>query len=371
MARIESLNMLLDPEGKDFLAELYGKVIENIQKSTLSGTLKNTDLSGTPTSGTVEARRFVNAASEEYGTARAAGKGAAVKAKTVTVAIDKNKEIVEELEDKDISFYGVEGVLQRRSSNHVATMTRELERAFFEKAVSAGSAFTTTATDVAEILEAAIQQIETTKNNYVDGVPRDMIRVIATPAFYGKVRNLLDKTQNANVDTAAESFNTFHGVRVDSSVYLPEGTEFIVMVVGAIAQPVRPRPYSAEKIPLSEAYGIELFFYYGTQAVMPDLILYKGIDALGTLTVTSAEGSASGSTKITVTPAVSGGNTYVYKTGASITAPTYGQTLTSGWTAWDGTSDITATTGNKIGVAEVDSGKKCLKYGEASITAKA
>lgn len=267
--------MLLDPSGKDYLAELYGKVIENIQKNTLSATLKNTDLSGTPTSGTVEARRFVNAASKDYGTARGAGKGDAVKAKPVTVAIDQNKEIVEELEDKDISLYGVDGVLQRRASNHVQTMTRELERAFFAEAKTAGTAFTTSETDVAAILEAAIQQLETTKNDYVDGVPRDMIRVIATPAFYGKVRNLLDKTQNSNVDTAAESFNTFHGVRVDSSVYLPDGTDFLVMVTGSVAQPVRPRPYSAEKIPLSEAYAVELFFYYGTKAVMPDLIYYK------------------------------------------------------------------------------------------------
>ena len=147
MARIESLNVLLDPSGKDYLAELYGKVIDNIQKNTLSSTLKNTDLSGTPTSGTVEARRFVNAASKDYGTARGAGKGDAVKAKPVTVAIDQDKEIVEELEDKDVSLYGVDGVLQRRSSNHVLTMTRELERAFFAEAVATGAQFSTTESD--------------------------------------------------------------------------------------------------------------------------------------------------------------------------------------------------------------------------------
>ena len=33
MARIESLNILLDPTGKAFLAELYGKVIANVQKT--------------------------------------------------------------------------------------------------------------------------------------------------------------------------------------------------------------------------------------------------------------------------------------------------------------------------------------------------
>lgn len=273
--RMTSLNILLDPTGKDLLAELYGKVIENIQKATLSSVLKNTDLSGDPQAGSVEAKRFVNAASKAYGTARTAGKGDAVKAKPVTVKIDQDKEIVEELEQKDVMLYGVRDVLTRRSSNHVLTMTRELERAFFAEAVAGGTAFTTAETEVDKVLEAAIQQVETVKNDYVDGVPRDMIRVIATPKFYGDVRTQLDKTFRSNVDTAAESFMTFHGVKVDSSVYLPAGKEFIIMVNGSVAQPVLPRPYSAEKIPLSEAYAVELFFYYGTKTVMPDLIFYK------------------------------------------------------------------------------------------------
>ena len=42
--RIQSLNMLLDPTGKMFLAEEYGKVIENVQKLTISGAMKNTEL---------------------------------------------------------------------------------------------------------------------------------------------------------------------------------------------------------------------------------------------------------------------------------------------------------------------------------------
>lgn len=274
MARIESLNMLLDPTGKDFLAELYGKVIENVQKMTISSQLKNTDLSGTPASGTVEAKRFANANSAAYGTARAAGKGVAVKGKPVTVAIDVNREIVEELEQKDVSLYGVDGILERRSRNHVNTMVRELERAFFAEAVTAGTAITSSATEMQKKIEAAIQQMETTKNDYIDGYDRSMMSVIATPAVYGAVREFLDVTaRNANVDTAAESFERYHGVRLYSSVYLPAKTEFIVLGDGAVAQPVLPKPYTAEKVPLSEAYAVSLFFYYGTKAVTPDLIL--------------------------------------------------------------------------------------------------
>ena len=54
MARIDSLSIQLqtDSTAKDKLAEEYGKVIENLQKSTISSVLKNNDLSGDPASGT-------------------------------------------------------------------------------------------------------------------------------------------------------------------------------------------------------------------------------------------------------------------------------------------------------------------------------
>ena len=279
MPRIASLNLLNTEGGKAYLAELYGGVIEGIQKALVSGPLKNTELSGDPTSGTVEAKRFVNAQSQDYGTARTDGKGQAVKAATVTVPIDTDKEIVEELEQKDVRLYGVDGVMDRRSANHILRMAAELDTKFF--AVAAGSAVALNLsgyTDVAEELEAIIQEAETTKNRFVDGVPRSMMHLVLSPKYYGKVRNDLDKqTNNANVDTAAEEFYTWHGVRTQSCVNLPVGLDYILMVQGAVAQPVMADQYSAEKVPLSNAWAIELFYHYGTVAVTPDLIFKKGV----------------------------------------------------------------------------------------------
>lgn len=274
MARLETLNMLLESGGKDYLAEEYGKVIANIEKTTISGALKNTDLSGTPTSGSVEAKRFANAVSADYGTARSANKGESVKAKPVTVVINVDKEIIEEIEEKDVSLYGVDGVVAKRVANHGKAMTRELERAFFAEAATAGSALTTDKTNVNEKVEAIIQQIETTKNDYVDGVDRDMIAIICDTATYGDLRNFLDKdTHNANVGTDTAEFGRFHGVRVYSSVYLPAGVSAIGMVDGAVAQPVLPTVANPEKIQLSNAIGFGMFYSYGTKAVMPDLIV--------------------------------------------------------------------------------------------------
>lgn len=89
---------------------------------------------------------------------------------------------------------------------------------------------------------------------------------------------------------------------------------------------------------------------------------------LGTLTISSAAGSATGKTKITVSPSLTSGNKYVYKAASTVTSPAYGDDCSS-YTAWDGTSEITATTGNKICIVEVDSNKTAVKAGIATVTA--
>ena len=273
MPRITSLNILLEQTGKDYLSELYGRVIENVMKNLVSAGMKNQDLSGDPASGSVEAKRFVNASSKAYGTARAAGKGDAVKAKPVTVAIDTDREIVEELEQKDVTLYGVDGVMDRRAANHVLRMTAELDTAFFAAANTEATEVNVTASDpIEDQLETVIQACENTKNNFVDGVPRSMMNLVCSTAVYGKIRNALDKMQRSNVDTTAEEFLAWHGVDTKSCIHLPTGCDYLLIVDGAVAQPVMADQYAAEKIPLSNAYGVELFYHYGTKVVTPDLI---------------------------------------------------------------------------------------------------
>ena len=95
-----------------------------------------------------------------------------------------------------------------------------------------------------------------------------------------------------------------------------------------------------------------------------------GAQTLGTLTVTSAAGTSSGNTMITVSPAkANAGNVYKYKVGSAAETVTYGQNVKT-WTAWDGTSDITAASNQKITVVEAGSDYKALKAGNATVTAK-
>ena len=104
MARIESLSQLNESAGHDYLAESYGKVIENVQKSTISSIIKNTDLSGDPTTGTMEAKRFTNTASKAYGTARSGMAGQENIVRPVIVSVNVDKELIHEVEEKDIKL---------------------------------------------------------------------------------------------------------------------------------------------------------------------------------------------------------------------------------------------------------------------------
>lgn len=280
MARLDSLSIDLRTTGKDKLAEEYGKVIENLQHITLASRLKNTDLSGDPTSGTVEAKRFVNKVGKAYGTARTAGKADYIKAEPVVIAINDDTEYLEEVEEKDLKTYGVNGLIERRTRNHQDALAVELDTKFFAEAVSEGTSFTPSAgaTAIEDEIEEAIQEVETTKNDFVQGVPRNMIEVVMSPAYYGKLRNKINSISNSNDLGQVRNYEEgiFNNVSVYSNVFLPQGINYVVMVKGAVAQPIMTSIYNPAKVDLSDATAFGLFAYKGTKAVTPDLIIYNG-----------------------------------------------------------------------------------------------
>lgn len=92
--------------------------------------------------------------------------------------------------------------------------------------------------------------------------------------------------------------------------------------------------------------------------------------SLEDLSVESTAGTAPGTTALEVTPTLTVGRTYRYKTGGSVQLPVLYQDL-SDWTEWNGTSDVAATTGDMIVVAEVDALGLCMAAGSTTVTAKA
>ena len=102
----DQIELFIPPKkGKSHVLRIIRELIEFEPKSKktdlsqalkyLSSVLKNKDLSGDPTSGTVEAKRFVNISGNAYGTARTAGAGQLVKVKPVVISINDNTEYIE------------------------------------------------------------------------------------------------------------------------------------------------------------------------------------------------------------------------------------------------------------------------------------
>lgn len=88
---------------------------------------------------------------------------------------------------------------------------------------------------------------------------------------------------------------------------------------------------------------------------------------LGQLVVTSAAGATSGKTALTVAPEPASGNSYKYQTSASVALPAYGDVLSDGWIDWDGSEEITATTGQQIAVVEVNAENQAMAGGVATV----
>ena len=129
---------------------------------------------------------------------------------------------------------------------------------------------------IVEKLEALIQSVETTVNDWVDGVDRDMLVLTVTPKVYGDLANYIDSVPNS-LNGLNDEF--FHKVKIFSNHR--QTKDAICMLDGAVGQLVTTDEYDAEKIPLSNDIALELFFSKGTKAVTPDLIKYADIVTVG------------------------------------------------------------------------------------------
>lgn len=116
--------------------------------------------------------------------------------------------------------------------------------------------------------------------------------------------------------------------------------------------------------------GLRLFCEY------LDAIAYISVgdsdtQTLGTLNVTSAAGSETGKTKLTVKEQImSLKNCWKYKDAAAATSVTYGMDV-KGWSKWDGESEIVSTAAHHITLVECDQNYKAVRSGDVTVTVNA
>lgn len=271
----KSLNVLINGTStKDDLAVVLDGVLENIQVSAVSEAIKNKNGSGSPQSGAVEYKRLANATLADKGTARQAGKGSQLKAETITVLIDTDKEIVEEVTTKDLKLYGVAGMAQKRADNQSKRIAAFLDRTFFDVAVKAGTKFTRgSLTDAKEIVDAMIVKAKNTSSDFIDGIDAEDLVLVLDGNYRKALKNDLDSLPNGTKPENGK-IGVYDSVEVFESNRLPENVHAIVMIRGAVAQPYFVSEYDFEKIPLDDNYAIENFLYCGTKALMKETIIY-------------------------------------------------------------------------------------------------
>ena len=278
MARQAALNIAdyTSPETMDNLAEVLDGVIENIQVSAVSEALKNTNGSGNPEGGSVEYKRFENAVLEDKGTARTAGKGSKVVAKPIIVNLNDDKEIVEELQIKDVQLYGIDGMAEKRKGNFAKRIIAYLDRKFFNEAVTSGTKFNRgSLTDPKEIIDAMIVKAKETSSDFIDGIDAEDLALVVNGTYRKALKNDLDSLPNGTAP-ANGAIGTYDSVTVYESNRLPEGVNAIVMLKGAIAQPRLISDYQAEKVPFDDAIALETFLYTGVKTLVEEAVYYDG-----------------------------------------------------------------------------------------------
>lgn len=276
MEHQDALSVFLnDSVTKDKLAVRYSEVQGTISTSALSMTLKNTQIEGEARrGGTVKVRRMKTAVSQTYGTARAAGEGDKLQNNGVDVKIDTNREIIEEMELYDLERYGLDGLVTSRTANHALAMSIDLDRRYFQALQSAATVHSAVGSTTEDKVLSLIQALEAVENENVDKVDRALMDLTLAPEWYDSLLKYIHALPNpAN---GGVQINLFHGVRVWSAPR--QELDAIIQVRGSVAQPVAATPYQLSRIPQSNAFSLDLFYDFGTVAVMPDLIFATALD---------------------------------------------------------------------------------------------
>ena len=264
MAKTESINVLLDPSGKMVLNEAYGVLTDRFASASISNFLKNKNYSGDMSSGSVVIKKFQNGTVATYGTASTNGYGTALKGTEVTINLSNRKEIVDQVEQADISEMGLQELVNKRADSNSKTMEIDLDKAFFSTAYSTGTETASTSEAIKDIIEDMIVEVESVENSYYNGIDREFISIVLTPALYGELRTYIDTTNTANVTIGEDVIPTYHGCKIFKSTRLPDGVDAIVMMDESVAQPLYVNDYTAEKVPYRDAIALELFYNYGT-----------------------------------------------------------------------------------------------------------
>ena len=221
----------------------------------------------------------------------------------------------------------------------------------------------------ANVYEEILKGSEVLDNAMVSETGRVLV---VTPATYTLMKQCTDITMETDIGNdlrlkgVISMLDGMDVVRVPAS-RLPADFGFMIAHPCATVAPTKLESYKAHEDPP----GISGSLVEG-RITYDAFVLDNKTKAIyyqrGGLVLTSAAGTATGATKVTVSTTKGKGNSYKYKVDAAV--PVAGADC-SAWTDWNGTADITAATGKTLVIVEVDGNGLAVKAGSVTVTAKA
>lgn len=271
---IETLNVFLeDGTTKTTLNETFNEVVDEIGRKAVSVALKDNTGVGNAESGTYVFDMYTNSNVQAYGTARSAGKGNALKTRRVIVNLEEDIEIVEEYEAVDAVMGNFKKIAGKLKDKHKNALVRELDKAFFAQAIEEGTASTLAGVTL-ENIEALIGEACGISTDLIDGQDREDLALVLSTKAYSKLRSEIDALPTTDNTLSNGKVGRLHGVEVYETNHLPATADVMIMRKGAVAQPFYSKAYEADRIPLSNAFAVQLFAKYGTKVILPETIKY-------------------------------------------------------------------------------------------------
>lgn len=172
--------------------------------------------------------------------------------------------------------------------------------------------------------------------------------------------------QGKVIATAINNMIMYH-INPGNSEYAQMGLSYVVDSTLPVLGFATEGNYSRAQ---GETYALMGISIYAEYLDAISVITLSGAGTLKSLTVTSTAGTKDGTTKITVSPALTAGNQYKYQLATEATPVALNQNVRN-WTPWDGSADIPVAEGQTITVAECNSSYQAKGAGSATVTLKA
>ena len=208
---------------------------------------------------------------------------------------------------------------------------------------------------------------------------------LSTTLIEQTAANLKDALGSCTVSSSGKKTTLTMNTMIQSADYIPRLTWFGSLLDGRMAAITLFNALNTADLNITftdKGEATSPVEFHGHQENVNDydtapveVVIFEPSGTLGTITVTSAEGTNVGGTALSTTNVLSSGQKYVYKTNGTTTAPVIGyrEEPNYTWTEWNGSSEIaigTANDGKKLTLAVINSQNKVIKTGAVTLDVK-